>query len=355
MSFSDKIRYLFSREKTFCRALQDILGFMPHHLDIYHEALQHGSVNFQTGIFTGKNNERLEYLGDAILGAVVSDILYKNYPKRNEGFLTKARSMMVRRDTLNKIAHEIGLDKLIHSALNHKKTHNCSISGNAFEAFVGAIYLDRGYECSYRFIEKRVFSKQFNVEELASKEINYKSSIIEWCQKYHYHYTFMLDGEEDTPEGILFQSSIIICGIQAGQGKGYTKKESHQQAALAALNNIRGKHQVLEDIRSAAFEISEQRLIDREQRIAARAEKELAFDPVNNMLSDVADDLGTEKPVAQPEEVLPEEEELNDDEVQEDDELLMDDDAPEVDKSADNAIVDAAEELAYGAGGHSNE
>lgn len=298
MFLSEKLRYFRCKEKRFCRDLQDILGFMPHNLEIYHEALRHGSINYQTGIYTGKNNERLEYLGDAILGAVVSDILYHNYPKRNEGFLTKARSMMVRRETLNDIAHEIGLDKLICAALNmKKKSHNCSISGNAFEAFVGAIYLDRGYDYCYRFIEKRVFSAknaQFNVDELASKEMNYKSSIIEWCQKYHYHYTFMLDSEEDTPEGILFHSSIIICGIQAGQGKGYTKKESHQQAALEALNNIRQKHQVLEDIRNAAYEISEQRLKDREERLAAREEKELTFGPVDEMLSDVADNLGTE-------------------------------------------------------------
>ncbi|MBR3022387.1 MAG: ribonuclease III [Bacteroidaceae bacterium] len=298
MFLSEKLRYFRCKEKRFCRDLQDILGFMPHNLEIYHEALRHGSINYQTGIYTGKNNERLEYLGDAILGAVVSDILYHNYPKRNEGFLTKARSMMVRRETLNDIAHEIGLDKLICAALNmKKKSHNCSISGNAFEAFVGAIYLDRGYDYCYRFIENRVFSAknaQFNVDELASKEMNYKSSIIEWCQKYHYHYTFMLDSEEDTPEGILFHSSIIICGIQAGQGKGYTKKESHQQAALEALNNIRQKHQVLEDIRNAAYEISEQRLKDREERLAAREEKELTFGPVDEMLSDVADNLGTE-------------------------------------------------------------
>jgi ribonuclease-3 len=298
MFLSEKLRYFRCKEKKFCRDLQDILDFMPHNLEIYHEALRHGSINYQTGIYTGKNNERLEYLGDAILGAVVSDILYHNYPKRNEGFLTKARSMMVRRETLNDIAHEIGLDKLICAALNmKKKSHNCSISGNAFEAFVGAIYLDRGYDYCYRFIEKRVFSAknaQFNVDELASKEMNYKSSIIEWCQKYHYHYTFMLDSEEDTPEGILFHSSIIICGIQAGQGKGYTKKESHQQAALEALNNIRQKHQVLEDIRNAAYEISEQRLKDREERLVAREEKELTFGPVDEMLSDVADNLGTE-------------------------------------------------------------
>ena len=298
MFLSEKLRYFRCKEKRFCRDLQDILGFMPHNLEIYHEALRHGSINYQTGIYTGKNNERLEYLGDAILGAVVSDILYHNYPKRNEGFLTKARSMMVRRETLNDIAHEIGLDKLICAALNmKKKSHNCSISGNAFEAFVGAIYLDRGYDYCYRFIENRVFSAknaQFNVDELASKEMNYKSSIIEWCQKYHYHYTFMLDSEEDTPEGILFHSSIIICGIQAGQGKGYTKKESHQQAALEALNNIRQKHQVLEDIRNAAYEISEQRLKDREERLVAREEKELTFGPVDEMLSDVADNLGTE-------------------------------------------------------------
>lgn len=327
MFLFEKLRYIRCKEKPFCRDLQNILGFMPHNLEIYHEALRHGSINYQTGIYTGKNNERLEYLGDAILGAVVSDILYKNYPKRHEGFLTKARSMMVRRETLNDIAHEIGLDNLICAALNiKKKTHNCSISGNAFEAFVGAIYLDRGYEYCYRFIEKRVFSAksaQFNVDELASKEMNYKSSIIEWCQKYHYHYTFMLDAQEDTPEGTLFQSSIIICGIQAGRGKGYTKKESHQQAALEALNNIRQKHQVLEDIRNAAYEISEQRLKDREERLAEREEKELTFDPVKEMLSDVADDLGAEQAVPSASE------------------------APEEEAEAKQAVIEDAEEKAY--------
>lgn len=308
MSLSDKIRFLFCREKPFCRDLQQILGFMPHDLNIYHEALRHGSINYQTGVYTGRNNERLEYLGDAILGAVVSDILFNKYPKHNEGFLTKARSMMVRRETLNQIAHEIGLDKLICAALNiRKKSHNCSISGNAFEAFVGAIYLDRGYNCCYLFIEKRIFdakSTMFNVEELATKEINYKSGIIEWCQKYHYHYAFTLDSEEDTPEGIVFHSSIFICGIQAGQGKGYTKKESHQQASLVALTNIQNKHQILEDIRSAAYEV-----IDKEEHISVREEKELAFDPNDEMLHDIANDLGEEKPV--------------------------------------NPIVDAAEEIAY--------
>ena len=323
MSLSDKIRFLRCREKPFCRDLQQILGFMPHDLDIYHEALRHGSINYQTGVYTGKNNERLEYLGDAILGAVTSDILYHKYPKRNEGFLTKARSMMVRRETLNQIAHESGLERLICAAQNiMRKSHNCSISGNAFEAFVGAIYLDRGYDYCYRFIEKRIFnakSTPFNIEELATKEINYKSSIIEWCQKYHYHYTFMLDGEEDTPEGTLFHSSIIICGIQAGQGKGYTKKESHQQASLEALTNIRNKHQVLEDIRSAAYEISEQRLIEREERLVARDEKELSFDPVDEMLHNVDDDLGNEKAAEKEEE----------------------------NKTEADAIVDAAEEKAY--------
>jgi len=254
MRLSDYINFFFSREKTFCRDLQQILGFMPHHLDIYHEALLHGSVHYQKGDCSGKNNERLEFLGDAVLGSVVSDILYRNYPKRHEGFLTKARSMMVRRETLNQIAHEIGLDKLIQTALNQQKmTHNCSVSGNAFEAFVGAVYLDRGYKYAYRFIQKRVFSKQFNMENLASKETNYKSRIIEWCQKYHYDFSFVLDNEENTSEGILFHSSIIICGVTAGKGKGYTKKESHQQAAHEAILNIANNHQILNEIRTAAL------------------------------------------------------------------------------------------------------
>lgn len=210
----------------------------------------HSSMKGKGGGNAG-NNERLEYLGDAILGAICADILYHRYPTRREGFLTTARSRMVQRATLGRVAHEMGLESFIHtSAL--QQSHNSFISGNAFEALVGAIYLDRGYRSCYRFIEQRVLGKYIQVDEVACQETNYKSAIIEWCQKRGYAIEFVLLDETPQPEGPVFRSAVMICGVQAGEGTGYTKKESHQSAAREALTHVRRRHAVYQAIVAAA-------------------------------------------------------------------------------------------------------
>lgn len=257
MSPLEHLRLLFADDKPFCRSLSRIIGFCPRNVALYREAFMHSSMNGKgsnaadAGGGSRANNERLEYLGDAILGAVSADILYHRYPTRREGFLTTARSRMVQRSTLGRVAHEMGLEAFIHtSAL--QQSHNSFISGNAFEALVGAIYLDRGYRVCYRFIEQRVLGKYIQIDEVATHETNYKSSILEWCQKHGYPITFDLLDETFQPEGPVFHSAVTICGVQAGQGTGYTKKESHQQAAREALSHIRHRHAVYRDIIAAA-------------------------------------------------------------------------------------------------------
>ena len=143
------------------------------------------------------NNERLEFLGDAMLGAIVADILYKHYGNKQEGFLTTLRSKIVCRSSLNRISHDLGLDKLIRHAGAVTTGHNSFMSGNAFEAFVGAIYLDRGYKYCYRFLEEQVFKKHLNIEEIAKQEKNFKSALIEWCQKYQYKFEFTQQESRD--------------------------------------------------------------------------------------------------------------------------------------------------------------
>lgn len=217
------------------------MGFYPHNLAPYNEALKHKScAKFESDENRFHNNERLEYLGDAVLGAVVSDILYEHYEGKQEGFLTTLRSKLVRRDTLNKLAVQIGLHKFIKHVGPRTSAHNCYMNGNAFEAFIGAIYLDRGYPYCMRFMQERVFKHYINIEKVAATEENFKSRLIEWCQKYQVVFAF---NTEDLPEESnntpKFHAIVSIEGIDCGEGIGYSKKESQQRAAKATLNQIR--------------------------------------------------------------------------------------------------------------------
>ena len=163
-------------------SLFKILGFAPNDIQIYELALVHKSSPLKLEENKWANNERLEYLGDAILDAVVADILYKQYPTKREGFLTNTRSKIVQRETLDQLAIKIGLDKLvIYSA--KLCSHSNHLYGNALEAFIGAIYLDQGYDKTYQFIRDRLIKRHLNVEELIRKEVNFKSNLIEWSQK----------------------------------------------------------------------------------------------------------------------------------------------------------------------------
>ena len=235
----DTIRLPFRKDRQLYRSFYNILGFYPRNIELYKQALTHRSVNHKNSEGKKYNNERLEYLGDAILGAVVGDILYRHFPGKKEGFLTNVRSRVVQRETLGRLADDMGLTELIQSNLMGK-THNSYMAGNAFEALIGAVYLDRGYEFCVKFVNVRIIGKYINLEKIASKESNFKSRFLELCQKYRFEATFELLKETREEETLspLFLSRVTIYGIECGRGSGYSKKESHQMAAKEALARL---------------------------------------------------------------------------------------------------------------------
>lgn len=233
----DKVRLLFCKQRETYLNLYKILGFVPGDLSLYRLALMHKSVLAKSSDGLFLNNERLEFLGDGILDAVVADIVYRRYEGRKEGFLTNTRSKIVQRETLNQIAEQIGLDKLIRYTVK-QNPHNSYLGGNAFEAFVGAIYLDKGYDTCMRFVEK-VIAENLDIDRLAKKEVNFKSRLIEWSQKFRHEVQFVLVDQSQEANSPVFETDVLIEGIYAGHGKGYSKKESQQRAAKEALNRIR--------------------------------------------------------------------------------------------------------------------
>ena len=237
-NITDRIRLFFRKEKEPYFRFYRILGFYPHNIEIYKQALLHKSSSVKT---QGRlvNNERLEFLGDAILDAVVADIVYKKFEGKREGFLTNTRSKIVQRETLNNIAINIGLDKLIKYS-SKQSSHNSYMSGNAFEALVGAIYLDRGYETCMKFMEERIIGQYINLDKISRKEVNFKSKLIEWSQKNKFEIEFRLIGQSlDESQNPIFETQILVENISAGTGKGYSKKESQQEAAHATMTMIK--------------------------------------------------------------------------------------------------------------------
>ena len=211
-----KVRLLFRKDRESYFHLYRILGFYPRNLQIYEQALLHKSSSIRSNEGKLVNNERLEFLGDAILDAIVGDIVYHHFNGKREGFLTNTRSKIVQRDTLNRVAVEIGLDKLIKYS-SRPNSHNSYMYGNAFEAFVGAIYLDRGYEYCMKFMQERILHRLINLDKVAYKEINFKSKLIEWSQKKRMSIAFdLIDQQKDEDFNPIFHSCVLIEGVDTG-------------------------------------------------------------------------------------------------------------------------------------------
>lgn len=247
----DKIRLLFckDRESYFC--FYRILGFYPRNIRLYEQALLHKSTAVRSEEGRLLNNERLEFLGDAILDAIVGDIVYQHFEGKREGFLTNTRSKIVQRETLNKLAVEIGLDKLIKYS-TRSSSHNSYMYGNAFEAFVGAIYLDRGYECCKQFMEKKIIEPYIDLDKLSRKEVNFKSKLIEWSQKNKMEVSFeLIEQSIDKENNPIFQTEVRVEGIFGGSGTGYSKKESQQNAAQKTLKKIKEDSEFMVNIQEA--------------------------------------------------------------------------------------------------------
>jgi len=235
----DKIRLLFrkDRESYFC--FYKILGFFPRNIRFYQQALLHKSTSVRSEKGRPLNNERLEFLGDAILDAIVGDIVYKHFEGRREGFLTNTRSKIVQRETLNKLAVEIGLDKLVKYS-TRSSSHNSYMYGNAFEALIGAIYLDQGYERCKQFMEEKILKNYIDLDKMSRKEVNFKSKLIEWSQKNKMEVSFeLIEQSLDRDYNPMFHTEVLIENLPAGTGTGYSKKESQQNAAQMALKKIK--------------------------------------------------------------------------------------------------------------------
>ena len=250
----DRVKLPFRKEKELYYSLYSILGFYPHDINLYKQALMHRSVYKRNAKGRPVNNERLEFLGDAILDAIVGDIVFRHFEGKREGFLTSTRSKIVQRDTLNRLSNEIGVSKLIVSS-GHISSHNSYMEGNAFEALIGAIYLDRGYHACMRFMQKRILSQIINIDKVAYKEINFKSKLIEWCQKNKVKLKFELESQRrEDGNSPVFVYKAIIEGLEGGRGEGYSKKESQQVASKAALQSLRRKPQFIDAVFAAKTE-----------------------------------------------------------------------------------------------------
>ena len=242
LSLYTKIRLFFhiERESYLC-FLYTLLGFFPKNINLYQLAFQHKSNYVMQGhccLRPSDNNERLEFLGDAILDAIIADIVYHDFPNHKEGFLTNTRSKIVQRETMNKIAMQLGIDCFL--SIPNGACHGNNIYGNALEALIGAIYLDRGYVKCKQFVEKKIIKPHLDVSKIAQKEINFKSILIEWGQKNKISISFkLIDTVVNAENTSIFQTEVLIGGEIVGLGVGATKKESQQNAAKIAVSKIR--------------------------------------------------------------------------------------------------------------------
>ena len=246
------IKFLFAKEKELYVFLHKITGFYPHHIEYYRLALVHRSMPVKDAEGNWVNNERLEFLGDAVLDLVVAAYLYHQYPDKHEGFLTSTRAKIVQRESLNRIGKLFKLKSHVKASA-HSSSHNSYISGNAVEALVGAIYLDRGYKVARKFIEKKIIRDNIQLDDLVNTEKNFKSRLIEWTQKYHVTIEFeLIDTYNDTENNPIFKTAVILGGIFAADATGYSKKESHQGASRKAVDRLKADAIFREQVLSTA-------------------------------------------------------------------------------------------------------
>ncbi|MBK5720447.1 ribonuclease III [Dysgonomonas sp. Marseille-P4677] len=272
------IRLLPKRGKEPYVSFSKILGFYPYNITLYDQALLHKSSSIKLKDGRWINNERLEFLGDAILDAIVADIVFKEFEYKKEGFLTNMRSKIVQRETLNKLALEIGIDKLIKTSTRNM-TPNTHMYGNALEALIGAIYLDQGYRAAKRFVLERLIREHLNIETVAEQEANYKSRLIEWSQKQKISVSFdLVDSFVDDNNTPIFKTAVIILGEQAGIGTGYSKKESQQKAAKEAFNKLQRNT----NFRNHIFELHEEQQKLQSETYLTSEEEESSSEPEND-------------------------------------------------------------------------
>lgn len=239
------LRHLFRRpapaDRPYYQLLKRIFGIVPDNVELYKLALVHRSASVTVGDGRVVNNERLEFLGDAVIETVVSELLFIEYPEANEGFLSKLRSRMVSRETLNRVALELGLDEAIVAHSSSVVASRNNIYGDAFEALVGALYLDQGYETANRVLLEEVFPEHIDLDALEQTEKDFKSRMIEWGQKHHQTVEFRSSECADHVElAPHFEAELLVGGVRKGYGDARSKKEAEQIAAREAYERLNG-------------------------------------------------------------------------------------------------------------------
>lgn len=271
--FLKKIKALPHKGKEPYLSYYKVLGFYPDRIDLYNEAMTHRSSSIRSQKGRWVNNERLEFLGDAILDAIVADILYKKFEHKKEGFLTSTRSRIVQRETLNKLAVDLGLNKLIISSTRNL-AHNTNIFGDALEALIGAIYLDQGYRVAKKFVYETMIKQHLNIDKVLKNEVDFKSRLIEWGQKNKVEVLFQVtESAYDLQNNPTFISCVKVGGMEIGSGKGYSKKESHQMAAKVAIKKLREDNDLQESLINRAQKDAEAEETLAEETDVAAAEE----------------------------------------------------------------------------------
>ncbi len=229
-----------STDKKLAASIKNILGFKPGNIALYKLAFLHRSVGQEVVRGLKVNNERLEFLGDAILDAITADFLFKIFPTQDEGFLTEMRAKIVSRSQLNKLAQKLGLDQLIH--LDGGNGVFRSYKGDAFEALIGAIYLDKGYKFTRKILVERIIKHYFDLDELVNQELNFKSKIIEWAQKERKNLQFNVVNEIGTGYKKQYVIEVVVDGIPISRSQHYSIKGAEQLASEKSWAQISSEH-----------------------------------------------------------------------------------------------------------------
>jgi len=225
------------QEGEFFNAIKKILGFKPKNIAIFEEAFTHRSLNEKNSQGIPQNYERLEFLGDAMLGSVIASHLFKEVPSGDEGYLTKMRSKVVSREHLNELGRDLQLIKLLKTNIPTKQFGG-NIHGNIFEALVGAIYLDRGFPYCEKFIYKRVIKPYVDIERLEGKVISYKSLFIEWCQKHKKAFKYVVYDDTGNDELKHFAVKLQLDNTTVAKARATSKKKAEERASKRAYYKL---------------------------------------------------------------------------------------------------------------------
>jgi ribonuclease-3 len=228
------LKVYFSKDRKFYESLKNVLGFYPRNLSLYRKAFTHSSAASQIRDGVKDSYERLEFLGDAVISAIIADYLFKKFPFKDEGFLTKLRSKIVSRVQLNKLSVRFGLQKFIEADFGFSK-NNHSVNGDVFEALIGAIYLDRGYEFTRWFIQTKIIAEHLDIEEIEQTETDFKSKFIEWAQKEKKGFAFVVVEEVMLKKEKQYVIEVRVDDISFGRGQSISKKKAEQIASEQAI------------------------------------------------------------------------------------------------------------------------